>query len=128
MIEPTPEQLVTLPGLTIVRFAGPALHHDEEIHSLIIAAAMHDVGDPQFGRIDLDAGLLAGFAKRRLGHRLPGLDVAGHDAVVAVLVARVEAPQQQDLVCASEEDVHGHRVGVAHGAINFEGSRRCSVR
>ena len=58
---------------------------------------------------------------------MPGLDVAGDDAQLAVLVAGVAAPQQQDaIVVVEEKEVHGdgNREAVNPGNVTKHAHRR----
>jgi hypothetical protein len=60
-------------------------------------------------RAQHDAHFLVGLPSRRPSDRLPQLDVARHDAQLAVLVSGIGAAHEEDFVSAQQENVHGHR-------------------
>jgi hypothetical protein len=82
---------------------------------------VHHVAQREVAGVDDEPGLFAGLAAHGRAGGLAAIDVAGHDAVVAVLVAGVVPPQQQDATAVDQQQVRlrdqgepGHRGPARH--------------
>jgi len=91
--------MVTLARLDIRGLALPVIRHKEKRRTLVVAAvAMHKVYEAQMLRLYGDARLFLRLADGSLSGRLPLFLVPGWIAVLAVFVASLEPPEEQDLL------------------------------
>jgi hypothetical protein len=91
----------------VVRFAGPAAGgKDSDAGQVGSLAVVHHGGQPQIGRIDVDAGFLGRFAGRAVGQCLGFVEVSAWEVEHPVAVPGALALQKEYLLPAFEDDVY----------------------
>jgi len=106
-VEGEPGEVIAFVGFVVGNLPLPGRHGDEEIDALVVGDAVHHLDDLDILFLDIDPDLFFGLADSGGDNLLAPIEVAGDDAVIAVFVAGVVAPQEEDFTVSDEEEVDG---------------------
>src|SRR5256885_6873984 len=91
--------------LQILWFADPTLCFEKEGDSFVFGPAVNHMTEDQILRIYDESCLLRRFARDGLASCFIAIDMTRDNAVVSVFVARILAPQQENLVVLKQQQV-----------------------
>src|SRR5258708_36982885 len=89
-------ELAALVWLAVGDLPTPPPAREEESYPLLGGVSVHDMDEGKVGGIDRDPCLLLRLADHRPEKRLAAIHVTRYEPGIAVFIAGVEAPLQQD--------------------------------
>ena len=95
--------MVALIRLFILWRAAPLTGRQKEIHALVVGFAVEDACENQISGGNLNPKFLPGLSDHRRTDRLSPIEMTRGDAVVAIFITGVEAPQEQYLLPAENK-------------------------